>query len=204
MRKEAFMRLFGLFSSSPQKLLAQELYHRTLAASRVPFLYARLGVPDTLNGRYDMLMLHAFLLIRRLQGEGVEGRELAQHLFDALFADMDDALRGIGVGDMGIGKRIRKMAEAFYGRAGAYEKALASGERAELQEALARNIWPDDNDPALQEQAAHLAAYVRRQWQNLTTQSMATLRAGAVSFLPSYTQTGDEPAGMLTEEQVRR
>ncbi len=116
--------------------------------SRAPRFYRDLGVADTLDGRFDMMALVVGLAIRRLkQDQTVTGKQsknrhrLAQELFDYMFDDMDRALREIGVGDLSIGKKVKKMAHAFYGRADAYGKALEAGDRAALEQALERNLY---------------------------------------------------------------
>lgn len=107
---------------------ANALYVALVEQSRQPAFYRDLGVADTLEGRYDMIILHAYMLFRRL-GKGDDGglRELSQETFDFMFNDMDQNLREMGVTDTGIGKRVQRMAEAFYGRTAAYDKALGQG-----------------------------------------------------------------------------
>jgi hypothetical protein len=112
-------------------------------AARDPWLYLSLGVPDTLDGRFDLIALHAFLLVHRLQDEAAPGPDLAQAVFDAMFRDMDNNLREIGVSDLTVGKRVRAMWEAFHGRAKAYAAALEATDRLALETALARNVCPD-------------------------------------------------------------
>ncbi|MGE4526921.1 MAG: ubiquinol-cytochrome C chaperone family protein [Rhodospirillaceae bacterium] len=110
-------------------------------AARQPALYGACGVPDTLDGRFDMVCLHGFLAMRRLKAIGNdESAAFSQALFDALFADMDAALRQIGVSDLRIGKEVKKLAKAFLGRVTAYDAALSRGDDAELREALVRNV----------------------------------------------------------------
>ena len=89
-----------------------------------PWFYRALGVPDTLDGRFDLVALHAFLLIHRLQDAPDPGPALAQAVFDAMFSDMDNNLREIGVSDLSVGKRMRAMWEAFHGRAKVYATAI--------------------------------------------------------------------------------
>jgi len=110
-------------------------------AARHPALYADCGVPDTLDGRFDMVCLHGFLAMRRLKRIGRdESAAFSQALFDALFADMDAALRQTGVSDLRIGKEVKKLAKAFLGRVEAYDAALAGGDGVALREALFRNV----------------------------------------------------------------
>ena len=100
---------------------ADQLYRRLVRQARDPVFYLHLGVPDTPDGRFDMIILHAFLVIRRLKAEHERTVGLAQAIFDLMFADMDQNLREMGVGDLGVSKRIKGMAEACYGRTVAYE-----------------------------------------------------------------------------------
>lgn len=164
------------------------LYGAAVAAARQPFFYLELGVPDTLDGRFDMVGLYAFLLIRRLTALPVPGPALAQAMFDAMFNDMDLNLREMGVGDMSVGKRVRDMWEAFHGRAEAYAKALEAPEPvARLSEALARNVWrgaevPPGPAPGLPDRAWRLAEIAIAQSRHLETQDLASLRAGIVAF----------------------
>ena len=98
-------------------------------------------MPDTLDGRFDLVALHAFLLIHRLQDAADPGPALAQAVFDAMFSDMDNNLREIGVSDLSVGKRMRAMWEAFHGRAKVYASAIEAADHAALEAALARNVW---------------------------------------------------------------
>ena len=157
-----------------------ELYCAVVAAARSPAFYAELGVPDTLDGRFDLVGLHAFLLIRRLRALPAPGAALAQAVFDAMFSDMDMNLREMGVGDMSVGKKVKQMWEAFHGRAAAYQAALENPDAAELEAALARNVWRGAAPPG---QAATLARMVRAQDAHLATQPLAGFAAGQVSFL---------------------
>jgi cytochrome b pre-mRNA-processing protein 3 len=158
-----------------------ELYGAAVAAGREPYFYAQLGVPDTLDGRFDMVGLHVYLLIRALRRLPPPGADLAQSVFDAMFSDMDINLREMGVGDMSVGKKVKKMWEAFHGRADAYEQALAAPDPAALAAALARNVW---RGAAPGPAAATLARVASAQDAFLATQPLAALAAGRAAFLP--------------------
>jgi len=150
-------------------------YEAIVAAARHPVLYADWGVPDKLDGRFDMISLHAFLVLDRLKGTEQAFR---QDLVDELFADMDRSLREMGVGDISVGKKVRKMAEVFYGRVTAYDQALAGPEGA-LEAAIARNIFPDQQEgpgPRL------LAAHVLGQRAHLALQDTAAIARGSIHF----------------------
>jgi len=146
--------LFGLLRRKPLERTGFLLYGEAVAAARHPGLYGSLGVPDTVPGRFEMVGLHVALLIRRLRaedggeamrsretGQRQTGQELAQAVFDAMFADMDQNLREMGVGDLSVGKKVKAAWEAFHGRAHAYDAPLAARDTQALAEALARNIW---------------------------------------------------------------
>ena len=137
--------------------------------------YADWGVPDTLDGRFDMISLHTFLVLDRLKG--VE-QDFRQALVDELFADMDRSLREMGVGDLSVGKKVRKMAEVFYGRVAAYDKALAGPPDA-LESAIARNVFPDAQDSS---RARLLAAHVAPSGSHLAGQEAAAIAGGNVHF----------------------
>ena len=158
------------------------LYGAAVAAARAPWFYRALGVPDTLDGRFDLVALHAFLLIQRLQDAPEPGPALAQAVFDAMFTDMDNNLREIGVSDLSVGKRMRAMWEAFHGRAKVYTEAFQTGDRAALEAALARNVW---RGAAPVGAAASLARVVTAQAVHLATQSLAALESGQAQFLPA-------------------
>jgi cytochrome b pre-mRNA-processing protein 3 len=120
-----------------RKRLAEGLAARLTARAREPIFFLELGVPDTLDGRFDLLTLHAWLVLERLSAE----RDLSQSLIDTLFIQFDEGLRQLGVGDIGIGHRVKKMADAFYGRLKAYGQAKDAGE---LAAAILRNIYRSD------------------------------------------------------------
>jgi cytochrome b pre-mRNA-processing protein 3 len=121
--------------------IAASLYILTVNHARNPVFFLDLGVPDTVDGRFEMIALHAHLVMRRLKDMDIEGAKLAQAYFDAMFHDMDRNLRELGVSDMAVGKRMKKMLQGFYGRVAAYDEGLASTDPAELQAAIARNVY---------------------------------------------------------------
>ena len=118
----------------------KRLYGAIVAAARHVRFYENMGVADTIVGRFEMIVLHLFLVLNRLKGEGVE--DLRQNLTDEFFADMDRSLRELGVSDVAVGKKVRKIAESYFGRVTAYDKALSVGPKV-LEEAIGRNIYPD-------------------------------------------------------------
>ena len=131
------------------------------AASRHPAFYTRLEVPDTFDGRFELLVLHALLVIRRLRGEGEAGSDISQRLFDALTGHFDEALRAIGVGDMSIGKRVKTMTSAVYGRMAAYDAGLDSDDPSVLADAVRRNLYgtvPGVEDATVTAVTSHIHA----------------------------------------------
>ncbi|MGX6647724.1 ubiquinol-cytochrome C chaperone family protein [Maricaulaceae bacterium MS644] len=133
-----------LFKKDPMKARASEVYDTLVRAARKPGLYGQAGAPDTVDGRFDMITAHAILLFRRLRGQGDAATDLSQLVFDRMFDDFDAALREMGTGDLSVGKKIREMGEAFYGRAKAYEDALNAGDEEKLAAILERNLFAVD------------------------------------------------------------
>ncbi len=176
-----------LFSRSPQVDPAEALYGALVRQARRPDFYAALKVPDSLDGRFELIALHAYLLLRRLRAEPGRATEVAQTLVDVLFEDMDRSLRELGVGDLGVGRRVKRMVEAFYGRVAAYEAALNAG-REELAAALRRNLFGTaEPDPMA---LAAMVDYVDSSIAHLDRQAMAELLAGRVDFGPAPRPAG--------------
>lgn len=153
----------------------RRLYEAIVAAARHSVPYADWQVPDSLDGRFDMITIHAYLALDRLKGNPANFR---QALVDELFADMDRSLREMGVGDLAVGKKVRKMAEVFYGRIAAYDRALPQGPEA-LETALARNVFPDGAPPG---SVAKLAAYVLEARDMLADLPAGELLDGRIAF----------------------
>ena len=173
-----------LGGEKPEAAAARKLYAAVIEAARRPGFYADLKAPDTVEGRFEVLSIHVFLVLRRLKRAGDAERAFSQAFFDAFFRNMDDALRELGVGDLSVGKKIRKMAEAFYGRAGAYEAAISAchgGEDAHgLIDAVARNVYgAEAGDAPL---AGALATYILKADRALAEQPAAEFRDGSVVF----------------------
>ncbi|SDD69043.1 ubiquinol-cytochrome C chaperone family protein [Rhodospira trueperi] len=169
-----FSRLFGARSRerAQSRAVVEALYAEVVRRTRQPVFYLDWGVPDTLDGRYDMLVLHMHAIFRRLgalqqeQAQETGGRKeeteaagLSQALFDHMIRDLDSNLREAGVSDMRIGSRMKKLARGFYGRVTTYDAALSSGDDAALRDALDRNVYQKVAAPP--EALAALTAYVR-------------------------------------------
>lgn len=133
----------------------EAIYGMIVAQAREPAFYASLNVPDTVNGRFDMLLLHLWMVLRQLRICG-DSEATRQALFDRFCADMDDNLREMGVGDLTVPKRMQAFGEAFYGRTAAYDAALEAGD-GELTAAIGRNILDGQHKAS----AAQIAAYVK-------------------------------------------
>ena len=147
--------IFGLFRKPPHAAEVALLYGAIMAQTRLAAFYLPpYGAPDTFEGRFEILTLHAGLLLRRLGELPAPGPDLAQQLSNAVFANLDDALREIGISDVGVPKKMKKLAAAFMGRGVAYANALQESEAA-LAEALSRNILAGEGD------GIALAHYVR-------------------------------------------
>jgi cytochrome b pre-mRNA-processing protein 3 len=135
------MALGNWFQSKKNRWAVDKLHQSIQAQALRPDFYFEGGVRDNFSGRFEMTCLHGTLVFRRLREAGATGKALSQDVFDALFDGFDEALRDIGTGDLSVGKKIRKMGEAFYGRAKAYDEALAEGAPdSVLVEALMRNL----------------------------------------------------------------
>jgi cytochrome b pre-mRNA-processing protein 3 len=162
-----------------RRLAAHAAYGRIVERARAPDFYLRAGVPDTVDGRFELLALHAFLVLNRLKREHGASASFAQELFDTMFADLDQTLREMGAGDLGVGPRVKAMARGFYGRIAAYGRGLDN--EVELEAALRRNLYGtvSDTDEAA---VAGMARYVRRQAAALAALPLATLLEGDVAF----------------------
>jgi cytochrome b pre-mRNA-processing protein 3 len=136
---------FGRQRPSPTRLLLDRLHTEIVAATRRPDFYIDYGVPDTFEGRFEMLALHAGLVLRRLNQAEAPGPAVAQDLVDTIFARLDADLREAGVGDITVPKRMKKLCEAFLGRSAAYDAALPQGPEA-LTAAVSRNIYAGTRD----------------------------------------------------------
>ncbi len=172
------MAFFGLLGRGRHERTGFELYAGAVAAARDPYFYLDLGVPDTLDGRFDLIGLHACLLIRQLRTLPPPGPAVAQAVFDAMFADMDINLRELGVGDMKVARNVRAMWEAFHGRATAYDAALDASDPLALTTALVRNVWRGVEAPG----AAALANVALAQMARLQACPPAELFAGRFRF----------------------
>jgi cytochrome b pre-mRNA-processing protein 3 len=174
------MVLAQLFGGASARLDPHPLYIALVDQARTPDFFGSGRVPDTLDGRFDMICVHAFLVLNRLKQEGVAAKGFAQGLFDAMFLDMDRGLRELGVGDLGVGIRVKHMAKALYGRIAAYEAGLGQADDATLLEALRRNLY--GTTTAEPDELARVARYMRAAKALLAAQSFDDLVMGRVRF----------------------
>src|SRR5215470_10455695 len=175
--------IFQFFRRTREDPSIASLYGTIVAQARAKGLYQRFRVPDTVNGRLEMLLLHMVLLLRRLNQEpegapdgAPNGATLGQAVFDLFCQDMDDNLREMGVGDLAVPKEMQRIGEAFYGRQAAYSGALASSDPQALVEALRRNVLDGGGG------AEALACYVRAAARGLAARHIEELRLGNLGF----------------------
>ena len=176
--------MFGRFfsksrSGSSKRDVPYEIYGSLVARARNPALYRDLGVPDTINGRFDMMVMHVFLLSHRLKDAGDECRELSQGLFDAFLLDMDRGMREEGVGDTSVPKKLKKMTQVYYGRLRAYEKPLEERNKSAIAEIINRNIFTDEHND---ECANALAGYMLNLRAHIEALSVEEILNGDIGF----------------------
>lgn len=168
--------IFPLFRRNAQAHTISTLYGMIVAQARLPSFYRDYAVADTVNGRFDLIVLHLALVLDRLAREpDLQG--LGQGVFDRFCQDMDHNLREMGVGDLKVPKEMQRIGEAFYGRAQAYRTALAADDTKALVAMLGRNIYGGEADAA-----PRLAAYMRAALRDLSAQDSASLSRGELRF----------------------
>jgi cytochrome b pre-mRNA-processing protein 3 len=141
------------------RILIDQIHGEIVAAARAPALFRDLGAPDDMDGRFEMTILHAALVLRRLGGLGPTGASISQELVDRVFEGFEDALRELAISDAGVARRIKSMGSAFQGRAKVYDEALAARDAPALVTALARNAFRAKT-PSDAPRATALAAHV--------------------------------------------
>ncbi|MDE0416757.1 MAG: ubiquinol-cytochrome C chaperone family protein [bacterium] len=159
---------------------AHLLHDAIVAQARKPDLFRCHAIPDTFDGRFEFLVLHVLLVMRRLRTSGTGGDDAAQELFDLVFADFDRALRETGVGDLKVGSRIRRMAQAYFGRARALDDALAAPVPDDLDKVLERNVY--GTVTVGPETLSRLASYVRRQVAHFDCMENHRVLTGHIDF----------------------
>lgn len=174
--------MFGIFGKSkPHEKAALDLYASAVRQARLPVFYEDHGVADTPDGRFDMVMLQVYFLLRRLKDGDEECQRLAQQVFDVMFADMDQNLREMGAGDIGVAHRVKDMAKAFYGRIAAYDEGLDADAPETLEAALRRNMYRKIEPNS--DTVSRMAAFVKAQSEAAAVWSFDELIAGQVAFI---------------------
>lgn len=183
-----------------RRQVAEQLYHAVVKQARRPVWYRELGVPDTPEGRFEMVALHAALVMRRLRHEGMAGQALGQQLFDAMFVDLDGSLRELGVSDLSVGKYVKRLAGNFYARLAALDEGLGeatSGNAAGMEHARVAVATPEEGRPLhpmlranvyhgaapSERQLAALARALADQDRALARQEGATLCGGTIVWV---------------------
>lgn len=165
--------LQNLFRPRSRERLGEPLYELAVRQARDPAFYTTMGVADRIDARFELYTLHVLLLVMRLRDEGECGAEAGQALFDAYVSALDHALRELGVGDISVGKKMRRLGEAMYGRMSAYEPPLRAGDEAALAASLARNVFEVDDAAA----GRALARYALASRARLAAQAFAVVTA---------------------------
>lgn len=160
--------LQNLFRTRPRERLGQSLYEAAVRQARDPGFYTRLGVADRIDARFELYTLHVLLLVMRMRDAGDRGADAGQDLFNTYVSALDHALRELGVGDVSVGKKMRKLGEALYGRMTAYEAPLRDGDAAALGAGLARNVFETEEVAA----GTALAAYALGSRARLAAQTL--------------------------------
>ena len=164
--------------------IAAQLYGSVVAAARAAAFYREFQAPDTIEGRYELIVLHIALALRRLREPGVGQLRLAQALVDFMAADLDRSMRELGVGDLSVARFMKRLGEGLYGRAAAYDRALDQGDHEALMAALLRNVYAGSEPEG--HILAVIADHVERQWVYLGAQPADNLAAGKIEFLDPH------------------
>ena len=178
------MSLFSKYKLLKKRPDASNVYFEIVRQARQVEFYTKFGVPDTVNGRFDLIALHAFIVMKRLKSIGKIGENLSQALFDRMFADIDTNLREMGVSDISVGRKVKGLAAAYYGRVKAYENALLKTDEF-LEDALKRNVYVD-SEPSPNQLSA-MANYFREQIkesENWTFEDISTSEFCFLSLPP--------------------
>lgn len=172
----SFVKSF--FRPDDQTVIAHRLYMSVVERARAPVFYADLGVADTPSGRFSLVALHGFVLMERL-GRDAGAAGLAQKIFDTMFADMDRNLREMGVGDLSVGKKIKSLAQHFYGLSAAVRDAL-NAEPGVLEEVIRRNLYGGEDPGA--EILSVMSMDLRACVDALASQPLTELMQGEAAF----------------------
>lgn len=173
------MFLDRLLKPRPAKLAGEKLYASAVAQARSSRFYAELGVRDSMEGRFELFTLHVVLVIERLKGQGDAAAETSQSVFDSYVRGLDDAFRQIGVSDTAVGKKMKKLAGAFYGRLKTYDEAVAGlPDDTAVRDFLARTAFEERGEGDV----TALSAYLTKARQALAGQPLDGLLQGDVTW----------------------
>lgn len=168
-----------LFRPRQARVAGEALYAGLVDQARRPELYRDLGVADRIDARFELYVLHLSLLLARLKGEGEAASETGQAVFDAFVGALDDSLRELGVGDLSVAKKMRKLGEAVYGRVVGYQNALAAGDTVELSGLLARAVYAEEE---ADEVSDGLAAYAVSTHESLRSLRIEDILRGRLTW----------------------
>jgi cytochrome b pre-mRNA-processing protein 3 len=184
-----------LFQAPKFQAEGRQLYRQIAERARRPVFFTEYGVPDTIDGRFEMLSLHGYALFHGLKGKGAEADALGQAAYDAMFADLDASLREMGVADLGVGKRIKAMTEALNGRIQAYDRGFETSD-SELEQAVRRNVYgtTTPSDAQVLRMADYLrgirAAFVQASFEEMCNGRVMRLVPEPPALLESTNATG--------------
>ncbi len=170
------------FRQRPAYAAGQALYRAAADKARDPAFYRDAHAPDTVEGRFELYMIHVILIAMRLRGQGRAAAETSQVMFDAFLRGLDDAMREMGVGDLSVGKKMRKLGEAFYGRAKRYDELIGDAEG--LTALVRRTLYADVEGELADAGARTVAGYAAQTHAALAAQPLERLMAGEAHFPP--------------------
>jgi cytochrome b pre-mRNA-processing protein 3 len=171
-----------LFGRKKRQKLGEKIYSHIRTASRRPAFFGPGKVPDTVDGRFEVLVAHAYLAMQGLRNAD-PARRIDQEVFDAMFRDMDDAVRELGTSDTQVGKKIKAMAKAFYGRCDSYHLALQSKDMEQISQAVRRNLLATVEEREVSEAfIAKLQSWLLLSATNLADQSLADIEKNGPDF----------------------
>lgn len=187
--------MFALFGNSQEeKNIAAKLYDEIIKQAREPVFYALYDVPDTIDGRFELICMHAYLVMERFFDEGRAGQKIAQALFDHMFRDMDKALREMGAGDLGVPRHVKRMMKGFNGRATSYRAAIESEDDYELIDVIKRNLYGTlEKQP--EDSARIMALYIHETGAYLQSQPWDAIAQGQIEFKEMSDDSDEEDTG---------
>lgn len=168
-----------LFRPRQARVAGEALYAGLVDQARRPELYRDLGVADRIDSRFELYVLHLALILTRLKGEGEAASETGQAVFDAFVGALDDSLRELGVGDLSVAKKMRKLGEAVYGRVVGYQTAVSAGDAESLAGLIARAVYGEETTT---DQARGLAAYALATSATLAGQRIEDILRGRLTW----------------------